>query len=80
MEEQKILAKRIEFLCKEKNLSYYELSYKAAVPLTTLMHIMDGSTKNPGLFTISKICGGLRISLKDFFDTQEFEGIEEGLE
>ena len=32
MEEQKILAKRIEFLCKEKNLSYYELSYKAAVP------------------------------------------------
>ncbi len=80
MEEQKILAKRIEFLCKEKNLSYYELSYKAAVPLTTLMHIMDGSTKNPGLFTISKFCGGLRISLNDFFDTQEFEGIEEGLE
>ncbi len=80
MEEQKILAKRIAFLCQEKNLSYYELSYKAAVPLTTLMHIMDGSTKNPGLFTISKICGGLEISLKEFFDTQEFEGLEERLE
>ncbi len=80
MEEQKILAKRIKFLCRERELSYYELSYKAAVPLTTLMHIIDGSTKNPGLFTISKICGGLKITLKEFFDTQEFEGIEERLE
>lgn len=76
MYEQKILAERIEELCRERGISYYVLSYKSSVPLTTLMHIMDYSTKNPGLFTISKLCSGLEISLKDFFDSEKFEGIE----
>lgn len=71
-----ILSKQIKRLCREKGISYYELSYKSTVPLTTLMHIIDGETKNPGLFTISKICGGLGISLKDFFDSKEFSEIE----
>ena len=78
--EQAILSKQIKRLCREKGLSYYELSYKSTVPLTTLMHIIDGETKNPGLFTISKIYGGLGISLKEFFDSNEFNGIEYGPE
>ena len=70
---QKILIKRINKLCKEKDISYYTLSYKSTIPLSTLLHIMDASTKNPGIFTIMKICDGLGITLQDFFDTQEFE-------
>lgn len=81
-EQQKVLVDRINSLCKEKGISYYSLSYKSAVPLTTLLHIVDGSTKNPGIFTIIKICEGLDITLKDFFDTDAFldilnEGIED---
>ena len=76
MEEQKRLAKRINFLCQKQSISYYTLSYRSAVPMTTLMHIMDGSTKNPGLFTIVKICNGLNMTVKDFFDAEEFIGIE----
>ena len=76
MEEQKRLAKRIDFLCQKQRISYYTLSYRSAVPMTTLMHIMDGSTKNPGLFTIVKICNGLNMTVKDFFDAEEFIGIE----
>jgi hypothetical protein len=34
--------------------------------------MQNGSTKNPGIFTIHKICEGFEISLKDFFDTEEF--------
>lgn len=75
MKEQEILAKRIQELCKERGISYYTLSYQAGVPMTTLMHIMNCSTHNPGLFTISKICSGLNVTLKDFFNTKEFEGI-----
>lgn len=55
MDGQKILAERITDLCGKRRYSYYELAYKSAVPLTTLMHIIDGTTKNPGLFTISKL-------------------------
>lgn len=40
MKEQKIVAERIKYLCEQEGISYYELSYKAAVPITTLMHIM----------------------------------------
>ena len=57
-------------------MSYYSLSYRSAVPLTTLMHIMDCSTRNPGIFTIMKICNGLNISVAEFFDTKEFQNIE----
>lgn len=69
---QKILKNRIDDLCREKNYTYYNLSYKASIPLSTLMHIMNGESKNPGIITIIKICDGLEISLKEFFDTDDF--------
>lgn len=79
--QQKILADRINYFCKEKGMSYYSLSYKSTVPLTTLLHIVDGSTKNPGIFTIIKICDGLGMTLKDFFDTDDFlQALKEDLD
>lgn len=80
MREQKILSKRIENLCKQKGISYYSLSYKSTVPITTLMHIINCSTKNPGIFTIVKLCNGLNISIKDFFDSSDFDDIEYEIE
>lgn len=75
MNAQDILVDRINNLCKEKRMTYYALSYKAAVPITTLMHIIDKSTANPGILTIGKICDGLGITLKDFFDSPEFDSV-----
>ena len=76
MKEQAMIAERIKDLCRKNNLSYYTLSYKSAVPITTLMHIIDCSPENPGIFTITKICNGFGITLIDFFDTEELKGIE----
>ena len=76
MREQELIAKRIKDLCWREDISYYTLSYRSAVPITTLMHILDCSTKNPGIFTIMKICNGFGITLTDFFDTEELKGIE----
>ena len=56
---QKILIERIQELCKEKSVSYYILSYQAAIPLTTLLHIVERETNNPGIFTIMKTYDGL---------------------
>lgn len=72
-EMREILVDRVEQICKEKGISYYKLSYKSTIPMTTLMHIMDGSTQNPGILTIMKICDGLEVTLKEFFDTPEFD-------
>lgn len=76
MKTQDILVERINNLCKEKRMSYYALSYRSAVPMTTLMHIVDKSTSNPGILTIGKLCEGFGISIKDFFNVPEFESIE----
>lgn len=70
---QEILRIRIEDLCRERGLTYYTLSYQSSIPLTTLLHVMDGTTKNPGIYTIIKICDGLGITLQEFFATKEFE-------
>lgn len=80
MKEQKILSDRIKYLCEQRNMSYYILAYRSSVPMTTLMHILDCSTKNPGIFTIIKICSGLDMTISDFFDSEEFADIEYELE
>ena len=51
------------------------LSSKSEVPIETVLQMADGSVKNPGIFAIAKICEGLNVSLKDFFDTDEFRNI-----
>ena len=76
MDAQDMIIERIRKLCKERKMSYYALAYRSAVPLTTLMHILDKSTRNPGVLTIGRLCDGLDITLKEFFDSEEFEGIE----
>lgn len=76
MNAQEMLIERINNLCKERRMSYYALSYQSAVPLTTLMHIIDKSTANPGIITVSKLCDGFGITMKEFFDSPEFEGLE----
>ena len=73
--EQAVLVDRINVLCKERGDTYYTLAYKASIPFTTLMHIIRGDTKNPGLFTVMKICDAFEMSLKEFFDTEEFTSI-----
>ena len=75
--EKEILIKRIDELCKRSGLSYYTLSYKSGVPLSTLMHLMDGSVKNPRIYTIMKICAGMKITLAEFFDTDDFAKLME---
>ena len=76
MREQELLSARIEFYRKSQRLTYYKLANRSAIPLTTLMHSVNGSTKNPGIFTIIKICSGLNITIGEFFNSKEFENIE----
>ena len=76
MTEQELLAKRINYYCKARGISYYTLANRSAVPLTTMMHIINCSTKNPGIFTILKLCSGLDITILEFFDSKEFENLE----
>ena len=75
MKASRAVTKRIKELCNEKGLSYYMLSYKAAVPLSTLMNIIDGG--NTTISTLNRICNGLEVSLTQFFDVGYFNTCEQ---
>ena len=76
MTRSTLFSERIRHYCIQREISYYHLSYRSTVPMGTLMHILDGSTRNPRIHTLLKICSGLDIDIKEFFDCDAFENIE----
>lgn len=72
-----IVKKRIIELCKIKNISLIELSIKSKISISTIQSIFYKRSKNPGIITIKKICDGFDISITDFFNTEEFEKLEQ---
>lgn len=72
MDTVKAAAERISELSKEKNITMYKLSMLSGVPHTTLTSILNGTSKNPGILTIKKLCDALDLSLSEFFDSDLF--------
>lgn len=72
------VAKRIEYLCREKSLSVNKLSIMCGLRQSTLSNILNGNSKNPTIASIKKICDGVEISLSDFFDDPLFQYHGEG--
>lgn len=68
---------RIVELAQEKNMSFNSIAINAGLPPSTLKNILDGNSKNPGIITIKIICEGLRISIRDFFDSDLFSDLEQ---
>lgn len=77
MNIRETVVKRILELCKKKDLSINGLATLAAIPPSTLKNIINGTSNNPGIVTIKKLCDGLDISIIDFFNTSEFENLEQ---
>lgn len=75
MNSSEAVVKRINDLCFKKRMSYYTLAYRAAIPKSTLMNIINGT--NPTVSTLNKICNGFEMSLMEFFQDECFEFCEE---
>ena len=77
MDTRKAVANRLLQMCEEKKLSVNALARLSAVPPSTLKNVINGGSKNAGIVTIKKLCDGLEISLRDFFDDDIFDNIEQ---
>ena len=44
---------------------------------STVNSLVDGTSQNPKLLTILRLCLGLGIEIKDFFDSDVFIGLED---
>ena len=67
------VAKKLLKICSEKNISINRLATICCLTQSTVQNIIDGNSSNPKLLTIVRICDGLNISLKDFFDDELFD-------
>ena len=77
MDTRKVVADRIETLCKERNITINGLSYISGVSNSTIKGIFYERSKNPGIVTIKKLCDGFKITLGEFFSTVEFDNLEQ---
>lgn len=74
MKINEVISLRINRLCKERNLTTNGLAVKSGLRQSTVSNIISGASKNPTIHSLQRICDGLGISLKDFFDDSVFEG------
>lgn len=68
---------RILSLCGERQISINKLATISALPPSSIKNILYGKSQNPKLLTIKMICDGLDITLGQFFNTPEFDALEQ---
>ncbi len=68
---------RIFELCNERNITINKLANMCGLPPSSIKNILYGKSNNPKILTIKMICDGLDITLADFFNTKEFNNLEQ---
>ncbi len=77
MNTKNAVADRIIELCNQKNIAINALANLAGISPSTLYSVLNEKSQNPGIVTIKKLCDGLEISLREFFDADIFDDIEQ---
>lgn len=77
MNTKEAVARRIIELCNEKNIAINALANLSGVAPSTLYSILNEKSRNPGVVSIKKLCDGLEISVRQFFDSPIFDDIEQ---
>ncbi len=77
MNIKEAVEKRIIELCNENNIAINSLANISGISPSTVYSILNEKSQNPGVVSIKKICDGLEISIRDFFDSDIFDGLEQ---
>lgn len=72
----KAIRLRIIEILDSSNLSAYKLSYNGGISPSNIRDILRKKVTEPTLSTILHICEGANMTLKDFFDSELFDGVE----
>lgn len=68
---------RILELCKENKITVNKLSTLSGLTQSTLNNIVSGRNNSATISTIKKLCDGLDISIRDFFQSDLFDNLEQ---
>ena len=77
MTTKEAVAQRIIDLCAERNIAVNALANLSGVAPSTIYSMLNTKSKNPGVVSIKKICDGLEITVRQFFDSPLFDDTEQ---
>ena len=77
MNTKQAVAERIIELCKQRNIALNTLANVSGVAPSTVYSMLNEKSQNPGVVSIKKLCDGLEISLREFFDSDIFSDLEQ---
>ncbi len=68
---------RFTNICKERDIKINELANLSGVTPSTAYSMFDPSRRDVSIITIKKLCDGLDLTLKEFFDSNEFSNLDQ---
>ena len=77
MTAKEAVAKRILQLCTQRGIEVKALANSAGLPPSTVYSMLNEKSQNPGVVTLQAVCDGLDITLREFFDCELFDSIEQ---
>ena len=77
MNTKEAVAARIIELCQQRDLAVNALANIAGVAPSTIYSMLNQKSQNPGVVSIKKICDGLEITVREFFDSPLFDDREQ---
>lgn len=77
MTTKQAIAKRILALCDERNIAVNALANLSGVAPSTVYSMLNEKSQNPGTVSLKKLCDGLGITLRAFFDCDLFDDLEQ---
>ena len=77
MNTQEAVALRIIELCDKNNIAINSLANISGVSPSTVYSMLNEKSKNPGVVSVKKLCDGLGISIREFFDNDIFDNLEQ---
>ncbi len=77
MNTKEAVAIRIIELCNERNIATNALANISGVSPSTVYSMLNEKSQNPGVVSIKKLCDGLDITLREFFDSPIFDNLEQ---
>lgn len=73
MKTAEAIRARIRELMEEKDMSEYCIICETEMPPSTVKSVLKGNSENPRVCTITGLCRGLEITVKEFYDSALFE-------
>ena len=77
MDTSTAVRQRILDLCAQRGITVNRLATLSGVTQSSVNNIVSGRNHSATVATVKKLCDGLDITLRDFFDVSVFDSLEQ---